>query len=148
MISHTYEFPEQIYRITCFNQEEEIDKNYFTEDNIGELVDQAIEYLKFAYKKGNINIESEKYETEEEELFSIYHDTYNRHFHFPKGIWIEIETIDIMDIFKYPKITVLDKNGNKILYNCDDYNTKKYENEENENLHEHENYLVHDNWDV
>lgn len=108
----TYNYPENIYIISCYMQEEKIDTRYYA-DNVNALIDQAIEYLKFAYKKGKLNIASENYEELEASLYSLYKNTYDRIFTFPSGIWIEIQTIDILSIFKYPEITIIDEYGNK-----------------------------------
>lgn len=108
----TYNYPENIYVISCYVQEEKVDTRYFA-DNKDALVEQAIEYLKFAYKKGKLNIASEKYEELETLLYSLYKDTYDRTFSFPKGVWIEVQTIDILSALKYPEITILDEYGNK-----------------------------------
>ncbi len=110
MITHNY--PENIYIISCYVQEEKIDTRYYA-DNVDALVEQAIGYLKFAFKKGKLNIASEKYEELEALLYSLYRNTYDRTFSFPTGVWIEIQTVDILSVFKYPEITILDEYGNK-----------------------------------
>ena len=111
----TYNYPENIYIISCYIQEEKIDTRYYA-DNVNALIDQAIEYLKFAYKKSKLNIASENYEELEASLYSLYRNTYDRIFTFPSGIWIEIQTIDILSVFKYPEITIIDEYGNKKIH--------------------------------